>query len=98
MVQLIMSIQLKGAIFSKWAKKVISESLKECLDSNKLNISSDVEYIKMIEKASHLWKSILGHPSWRSGALSAFSQFLMTNYEYLVLNLDCGYRIKNEGE
>lgn len=41
MVQLVMSIQMKGPIFTKWAKKVISESLKECLDSAKLNISSD---------------------------------------------------------
>ena len=28
MVKLIMSIQLKGSIFPKWSKKVISESLK----------------------------------------------------------------------
>ena len=93
-----MSIQLKGAIFSKWAKKVIAESLKECLDSITLNITSDVEYIKMISKAGNLWKSILGHPSWRTGALNEFTQYLMDSYEYLVLNLDCGYKIKNEGE
>lgn len=48
MVQMIMSIQMKGSIFSKWAKKVISESLKECLDSTKLSISNDGEYIVMI--------------------------------------------------
>ena len=69
MVKLIMSIQLKGSIFPKWSKKVISESLKECLDSNKLNIDNDDEYIKMIEKAAHMWKSILNLDSWRSGAL-----------------------------
>ena len=98
MVQLIMSIQLKGSIFSMWAKKVVAESLKECLDSNKLNIGSDVEYIKMVHKAAHLWKSVLGQPSWRTGALNEFSQYLMANYEFLILNLDCGYRVKNEGE
>lgn len=97
MTALIMSIQIKGQLFSKWAKKVISESLKECLDSNKLKVSSDNEYIKMIEKASELWKALLAHPSWRTGALNDFSQLLMSNYEYLILNLDCGYRIKNEG-
>jgi hypothetical protein len=95
MTQLIMSIHIKGPIFSKWTKKVISESLRECLDSNKLSINTDIEYIKMIEKAAELWKSLLNHSSWRSGALNEFTQFLMSNYEYLILNLDCGYRIKN---
>jgi tyrosine-protein phosphatase YwqE len=52
MVQLIMSIQIKGAIFPKWAKKVISESLKECLDSNDLGVSSDTQYVQMIRKAA----------------------------------------------
>ncbi len=95
MVQLVMSMQIKGPIFTKWAKKIISESLRECLDSNSLNISNDDEYIVMIEKAAELWKALLNHSSWRAGALSEFSQFLMSNYEYLMLNLDCSYQKRN---
>jgi hypothetical protein len=68
-----MSIHLKGAIFAKWSKKVISESLKECLDSKKMGVENDDEFIKMIERASHLWRSILAHTSWRTGPLHEFT-------------------------
>jgi hypothetical protein len=62
-------MQLKGPIFFKWLKKVISESLRECLDSKKMLVEDDEDYIKMISKAGHLWKSILGHSSWRAQPL-----------------------------
>lgn len=41
MIQLIMSIFSKGflnSVFGKWSKKVISESLKICLDSKQMNV------------------------------------------------------------
>jgi len=52
----------------------------------------------MIDKAAHLWKSLINHISWRSIPLSEFTQFLMANIEYLILNLDCGYKIQNEAD
>jgi hypothetical protein len=73
MIQLVMAIHSKGAIFSKWAKKVVSESLKECLDSQKIGVQNDDEFIRMIEKASHLWRSLLTHTSWRNGPLNEFT-------------------------
>jgi hypothetical protein len=96
MIQLVMSMHSKGAIFGKWAKKVVSESLKECMDSQKMAVENDDEFIRMIEKAAHLWRSILTHSSWRTGPLNEFTEHLLANLEYLLLNLNCGYRVRAE--
>lgn len=98
LIQLLMSMHAKGAIFGKWAKKVVSESLKECLDSQKMGAHNDEDFIRMIEKAGHLWRSILTHPSWRSAPLHEFTHLLLANLEYLLLNLNCGYRVRAEDD
>lgn len=98
MIQLIKSLHSKGPIFGKWCKKVISESLKECLDSKKLSVSDDNEYLEMIAKAALLWRSLLVHNSWNTGAQNEFTELLLANVHYLVLNLNCGYRGRGEGE
>jgi len=48
MAHLIMSVHEKKTIFSRWSKKVVSESLRECLDSAKMKVVDDEDYIKMI--------------------------------------------------
>jgi hypothetical protein len=52
----------------------------------------------MIEKAGHLWRSILTHASWRSAPLHEFTHLLLANLEYLLLNLNCSYRVRTEDD
>ena len=52
----------------------------------------------MIKKASHLWRSFLGHESWKAGAQKEFTYYLLNNIEYLVLNLNCKYHVVSMDE
>lgn len=98
MVQLINNLYPKGYIFGIWCKKVVSQALRECLDSKKHNVSDDSQYVAMIAKAAQLWRALLLHNSWNTKPQQELTDLLIANLHYLVLNLNCGYRARGEGE